>query len=149
MAAALIVDTSVLVATLLEDEPEHAQAVRLMSQAALGNVELTAVAYAKVEVVSALVRAVRRNRIAAGQLRSPDRILAAFPVSWAAVEPILPRAMEMALAEGFSVYDALPVAQAETTGLPLLTLDQPQRERAFLPVRVRSLSQVLSQMESG
>ncbi|MBA4181255.1 MAG: hypothetical protein C0506_11755 [Anaerolinea sp.] len=149
MAEALIVDTSVLVATLLEDEPEHDLAIRLMSHAAIGNVELTAVAYAKVEVVSALVRAVRRSRVIEGQLRSPDRILAAFPVNWAPVEPILPRAMEMALKEGFSVYDALPVAQAEMVGLHLLTLDEPQRERALLPVRVRSLSQVVTQLDSG
>lgn len=149
MATALIVDTSVLVATLLEDEPEHELAVRLMAHAAHGDIQLSAVAYAKVEVISALVKAVRMNRLVAGQLRSPDRILSAFPVSWLAVDPILPKAMELALEGGFSVYDALPVVLAEETGTPMLTLDTRQNDRAFLRVRVLSLSQIVNELASG
>jgi predicted nucleic acid-binding protein len=117
----MIVDASVILAAFFPDEDQQ-QAQALIRDHVAGRVQLAAPTLLLYEVTNAVVLAMRRERIVAGQ---GSEILASFeglsialePVTW---QQILPLAQRF----GRSAYDAAYLALAEATGLPLVTGDQ-------------------------
>lgn len=118
----IVVDTSALVATLL-DEPERPALI-----AATRGAVLFAPASVPWEVGNALVAVVRRRRLTANAAADAWTAFAAVPVRF--VEVDIAEAVATAIELGLYAYDAYILVLARHRGLPLLTLDQHLRATA-------------------
>lgn len=112
----IVVDTSALVATLL-DEPDRPALI-----AATRGAVLFAPASVPWEVGNALVAAVRRRRLTAAAAADAWAAFTAVPVRL--VEVDIAEAVATAIQLGLYAYDAYILVLARRRGLPLLTLDQ-------------------------
>jgi predicted nucleic acid-binding protein len=117
-----VVDASVTLAWCFEDETtETTQAIlrRLFEEGGI------APGHWPVEVVSGLLTADRRGRLAVGRLASARTVLGALPVDVVAMD--LDRALAMLDAArdlGLTAYDAAYLELARSRDLGLATLDQ-------------------------
>jgi predicted nucleic acid-binding protein len=117
-----VVDASVTLAWCFEDETtETTQAIlrRLFEEGGI------APGHWPVEVVSGLLTAERRGRLAVGRLASARTVLGALPVDVVAMD--LDRALAMLDAArdlGLTAYDAAYLELARSRDLGLATLDQ-------------------------
>lgn len=111
------VDSSVLARAYLPDEPGHADAAALLSDAAAAVVTGT---WTRVEVSGALVRAAHHGRKTARQLKATLAVLDAdlgvdgpVTVVQGAQEQIEARALELVVAHGLRAMDAWHLAVAD------------------------------------
>jgi predicted nucleic acid-binding protein len=120
---AVVIDSSVLGAWMIDDEPAHEAAVRFIAGVADGAIEPVLAEHCRFEVRHALVRAARRGRVAWVDLPRWFDALDALEATIAPLaeqdEPVL------ALAERLQLTwsDAHWVEIAARLDLPLLTAD--------------------------
>lgn len=120
----VVIDSSVLGAWMIEDEPAHDAALRLMSRVGDGAIEPVLAEHCRFEVRHALVRAARRGRIAWSDLpqwfATLDALEATIAPLAARDEPVL------ALARLYQLTwsDAHWVEVAVRLDLPLVTADR-------------------------
>ena len=116
----LILDASVAVAWLLEDEPDPLAAATLDRVRQDGAVVPQLWHY---EVRNALLVAQRRGRLPEGGAAARLTSLGALPIQ-TDQDADLEAAMELAVAHDLSYYDALYLELASRRQLPLATLDR-------------------------
>ncbi len=119
-----VLDASVQVGWMVEDEPWHEAAVAIGAQIASGRLDVIVAPNHPFEVCNALVKAVRRRRIswvdAAGLLEQLDRF--ALPVTSMVFVPA--EVMGICRRYGLGWGDAHHALLAKRLGLPLITADQ-------------------------
>lgn len=120
-APRLVVDSSVVVKWLLtEREDNAADAIAVRDAHDCGSVVVAAPSHLILEVLNAL----RSRRADAISIAAAARALLAAHLELAPVEDLAPRAAEIAVEHGLSVYDAAFVALAESLNAELLTADR-------------------------
>lgn len=105
-----------------EEHSDHALAVMRDRQA--GAIELVAPDLLPSEIGSAMLRAVRRDRIPAEDALASIRALLAVPVSLYPSGDLVLRSFEIAAAENQRIYDCFYVALAEFLGVDYWTGDE-------------------------
>lgn len=132
----LIIDASVMLASLLEDEPDHAAAKELLQRflmpAPAQELELSSLSLLPYELANGLWQAVRRGRIAARDIVILLERFEHFSLPLCAIRPasIIPVAESLQCA---SAYDAAYLALAASQQIPLVTADK----RLYNAVRER------------
>jgi len=119
-APAFVVDASVGAKGLLEEEGSEAAAALLL----LPGVVLHVPGLFFVESSAAVRRAVLRSGLPASGAAARMERLCDLKVVVSEDRDLVPPAMDLANAEGLSVYDALYVALSDRTGAPLVTADR-------------------------
>lgn len=116
---ALVLDASVAMAWLLDDESEpRAEAVL----AQLDESGALVPQHWHIEVRNALLTAERRGRLTANEVNERLRVLSALPIHIAS-EPNFDSALALARAHGLSFYDSLYLDLAKERSAALATLD--------------------------
>lgn len=118
----VIVDSGVLVSGFLGDEPASNEARLLVDAYGEGLLSLLAPTVLPHELTNAILKAVRRARIAQSDADDVFSKYAQFEVSLCPVDPA--HAYGLAQRFGRSAYDAAYLALAEQEGLPLITADE-------------------------
>jgi predicted nucleic acid-binding protein len=132
--AAYVLDASVLAALYVED-PATKQ-----SEAALARVEqdeLHAPDFVVLEVANVLWKRVRREELHAEDAMAAVADLSAAPIQFHPIRGLVAQSLALALAHGFTTYDATYVALATRVGGIVITHDGGMRQRgieAGLPV---------------
>lgn len=132
--AAYVLDASVL-AALYVDDPATEQ-----SEAALARVEgdeLHAPDFVMLEVANVLWKRVRREELHAQDAMAAITDLSAASIQYHPIAGLIAQSLALALAHGFTAYDATYVALATRVGGIVLTNDGGMRRRgieAGLPV---------------
>ena len=114
----LVVDASVAAKWVLTED-DSAAARRVIERASLLAPDLL-----WAELGSVLWRRHRIGELSADQARAMLLTLRAFPVRTFAVFPLLPLALEIALAIGHSVYDCVYLALADQEDCRVVTADR-------------------------
>jgi predicted nucleic acid-binding protein len=114
----IVTDASVVLELLLRTPPADAIAARLFD----ARETLHAPHLVDVEVAQVLRRYAGRGEISATRGRGALELLARFPITRYAHEPLLPRIW--ALRANLTAYDAAYVALAEALGATLVTRDE-------------------------
>jgi predicted nucleic acid-binding protein len=117
-----VLDSSVAVKFVLP-EPDSGKAVRLLDEYSKALHELIAPDIFTAEVANALVSAERSARIKKGESASLLYDIMANPPVFHLSNPLLIRAMEIALDTRQAVYDCIYLALAESDPCELLTAD--------------------------
>ncbi|MEX1173455.1 MAG: type II toxin-antitoxin system VapC family toxin [Chloroflexota bacterium] len=120
----VLVDSSVLVAAVLEDEADHDVAVRFLKRMADDGVEPFVAAHGRFEVRHAIVSAADRGRLAWEEVRVRLGLVDGLD---ATVVPLLPEdrpVLRFAQAHRLTWADAHWVEVAARLDLPLVTADQ-------------------------
>lgn len=139
--AGYVLDASVLVALYVEDPASDPSAAAV---ARIDRDDLHAPDFVLLEVANVLWKRVRR-----GQIKAAEALLAIEDTPVASLrlhrtDELVPQALALALAHGFTAYDALYVALATRVGGTVVTNDGGMRQRgieAGLPVvAVRELA---------
>ena len=118
----LVVDTSALLAVLLE-EPERDALIRLTAGATV-----CIPPSVPWEIGNALSALVRRRRLTRSQARRVVRSFEAIPVEAVGID--LERAVDLAAVNGLYAYDGYLLEAARVRRAPLVTLDRPLRAAA-------------------
>lgn len=122
MTSRVVIDTSALLAVLLE-EPEKPAVM----EATMGSI-LCAPASVRWEVGNAATASVKRRRLTAERAK---QLVTDFEQVTIRELPIdLPRAVSLALKLGVYAYDAYILEAARSSGYPLLALDGPIQRNA-------------------
>lgn len=120
-----VIDASVLLASLLEDEPTHLEARELLRLALLpsAKVELLSTTLLPYELASGLWQAVRRGRLTA---EDAEEILQKYEFFEIPLAPVRPTAvLSLVKRLGYpSAYDVAYLALAEAEKAPLVTADR-------------------------
>ena len=119
----VVIDSSVLGAWMIEDEPFHEAALRLMAAVGDGRIEPFLAGHCQFEVRHALVRAARRGRVAWADL---PRWFDALDALEATIVPLADKDKPvLALAERFQLTwsDAHWVEISARLDIPLVTAD--------------------------
>ncbi|MEM3389720.1 MAG: type II toxin-antitoxin system VapC family toxin [Thermoproteota archaeon] len=121
----VVVDTSVLLASLLPDEPTHAAAKEVLRRALLpeGWLQLVSTTLLPYELTNGLWQAVRAGRV---PLEGVETLLAQFEIFDISLHPVPPKAvLSLAKHLGYpSAYDVAYLALAEALQAPFLTADR-------------------------
>ena len=120
----LVVDCSVMARWVLPGEDHSGQALEIMRDMQVGSVALWAPDLLPSEIGGAMLRAVRRGRIAEADARSSARALLAVPVKLHPSGGLVLRAFEIAAAENQRIYDCFFVALSEYLGVEFWTGDE-------------------------
>jgi predicted nucleic acid-binding protein len=132
--AAYVLDASVLAALYVEDQATK------QSEAALARVEqdeLHAPDFVVLEVANVLWKRVRREELHAEDAMAAVADLSAAPIQFHPIRGLVAQSLALALAHGFTTYDATYVALATRVGGIVITNDGGMRQRgieAGLPV---------------
>lgn len=113
----IVVDASVLVASLIASEPHSTWADGIVASGSLHAPE-----FAQVEATNALRILERTRAITTAQANTAHENLMLLNIELVSFEPLAERVWD--LRHNLSSYDAWYVAVAEALGLPLATLDQ-------------------------
>ena len=118
----LVIDASVVIASLLPDEPYRDASLRILEEFLSGNLELLAVPLLQFEITNALWTAISRRRT---KLKDAQEALGQFesfnlPQRRVATQEVL----RTAHAYDRSAYDAAYLALAESEQIPLVTADK-------------------------
>lgn len=121
----VVVDASVLLASLLPDEPAHAAAKEVLRRALLpeGDLQLVSTTLLPYELTNGLWQAVRAGRVPPEEI---EALLGQFELFDIPLRPVSPKAV-LALAKDLgypSAYDLAYLALAEDLGIPFLTADK-------------------------
>ena len=122
MPANIVIDTSAILAVLL-DEPEKQAVV----EATMGSV-VSAPASLRWEVGNAATAGVRRRRLTTERARQLLTDFEQVKIREVAID--LLRAVDLGLELGIYAYDAYILEAARSSGFPLLALDGPIRRNA-------------------
>ncbi len=106
---------------LEEDLTEEAQ--RVLDAGRDGDAELLAPTLILPEFRHALTRRVRREEIMASDAQEMWESFGDWPLGYHEIGPLVPRAAEISLETGCTVYDAIFVALAEQEEVVVLTAD--------------------------
>ncbi len=120
-----VLDASVLLASLLVDEPNHASARELLWRFAVApdELELGSISLLSYELANALWQAVRRGRVAATEIATILEQYERFGIPLHGVPPASVVSVAGRL-ECASAYDAAYLALAEREKAPLITADR-------------------------
>ncbi|MAS36833.1 MAG: twitching motility protein PilT [Anaerolineaceae bacterium] len=130
MSTAYVVDTTILMQSVLEDtNTKRAQSLLYMALDA-SNVILHIPEFAMIECGNVLWKQVRFHDETAENVQRVFQDLRAFPLIKHRSEHLLPRALEIGLAQGLAVYDCVHIALAERLNCPLITVDVRQANAA-------------------
>lgn len=126
---AFVVDASVGVKCLLEEEGSAAAEalLRIPDEQPEGTLHVPGLFF--VECAAAIRRAVLRSRLPPSGASARAMRLCALSVSVYEDRELVATAVDLANAEGVSVYDAVYVALSDRTGAPLVTADRRLHER--------------------
>jgi predicted nucleic acid-binding protein len=119
-----LVDCSVVVKWKIPAEDHAAVAEELFQDWEHGAVEVCAPFLLQAEVMSAFLRAHRRNRMSADEAREATRDLLALPFTLFDVAPVVDHAFTIAQRFQQRAYDCLYVALAEQQGVEFWTGDR-------------------------
>ena len=114
-------------------EPQWQTAVRLLDEARAGHCALLAPEWLVVEVANAAWQRCRRGDLTPAVAREMARDVPTAPLQWFDPTELVPRAIEIALDWGCTVYDAAYLALAEACEAPLVTADRRLRELTPAP----------------
>ena len=121
----VVVDASVLLTSLLPDEPTHAAAKEVLRRALLpeGGLQLVSTTLLPYELTNGLWQAVRAGRIPPEEV---ENLLAQFEIFDIPLQPVPPKAvLSLAKRLGYpSAYDVAYLALAEALQAPFLTADK-------------------------
>ena len=120
----LVVDCSVVVKWKIPTEDHAAAAEALLLDWEHQAVAVSVPNHFQSEVISAFLRASRRDRITADEAREAVRDLLALPFVLCDVAPLAERAFAIAQQHQQRAYDCLYVALAERDGVELWTGDE-------------------------
>ena len=120
MSEIFLLDTSVLIASIIEDEPARPQALALLADVG----ELHGADVLGVELANGLMKAVRRKRISAGAASEALIWWGDAPWQFHSTQPHLDEALHLALKHDAHVYDLLHLLAAKACGGQLITLDE-------------------------
>ncbi len=118
-----VIDTSVVLASLLEDEPAYSSATALLQNFLASDLELLSISLLPYELANGLWQAVRKGRVTAKDVVLLLETFEQFELPLYAVRP----AEVVSLAERLqcpSAYDAAYLALAEREKAPLVTADK-------------------------
>lgn len=122
-------DASVGVKCLVEEDGSDAAEALLRVPEAPTPGELHVPGLFFSECAAAIRKAVHRNGLSTSGAAARVERLCALRVSVSEDRELVPRALDLANAEGISVYDAVYVALSDRTGAPLVTADRKLHER--------------------
>lgn len=135
-----VLDSSVIVAAILQTEPNHAGARRLWDRLTAGEHHASAPATVLVEVVSAIRRRTGSERDAR---EAGERLQAIPDLQFIAMtRGRVLKAVAIAIQTGLRGMDALVAQVARERGLPLVSLDRDFTERAGALVSVLAVGEV-------
>jgi predicted nucleic acid-binding protein len=120
----IVVDSSVVAKWVLP-EADSPQAQQLLSETATEGGSLVILDLALVEVTNAIWKQHHQGAISSDEAKRFLDCLVGIPVRIEPARELLPLALEIAIAYGRAVYDALFVALAQRTGLQGITADGP------------------------
>jgi len=124
----LIIDASVFVAAILADEPHHKEAIGFLHRCASEGVSRMVPAIIAAEIMGPVSRRTARPVLARQFFMSlrarPDFVVLSID------QTIGDEAGEVASLQGIKGCDAVYIAIARLLGVPLITLDREQLERA-------------------
>jgi predicted nucleic acid-binding protein len=110
----LLLDSGVTVMWHLESEPYESQARELFLDGQSAAVAFACSGQMPIEIASAFLKALRRNRIVPEAARQAIAEILALPFTFfRATESIVLRALEIAEEHNQKLYDCVPVAMAE------------------------------------
>ncbi len=129
MTVAYVVDTSVLIQGYIND-PNTKRMHELLRLATNSNVSLIVPEFALVECANVLWKRVRFH--GADQENTLQRIkdVIISPLQVYSSLGLLPRALDIGLAQTLAVYDCVHIALAENLQCPLITIDERQANAA-------------------
>lgn len=137
----VVLDASVLVAFMRPGEPSHFRANALIEELTLKPSPLFIPAIALAEVAAALARGENDTERALNAVKWLSQLRGLKTVS---VDEKLGRlAVQIAARQRIRGCDAVYVALARRMGVPLITLDRQQRERASTVVRAYTPTEAL------
>ena len=139
-----VVDASVALQWLLQDEPLTNEAGRLLDAFLGARMELAAPAFIRYEVANTLEQARRRGRIPLGAAEIALGFLQRLGIhAQADDDSLIELAAEIAQSTGSTVYDAMYAAHAKSLGCDLVTADEALfRQLATYPVEVHRLNEI-------
>jgi predicted nucleic acid-binding protein len=125
----VVLDTSAVLKWFLPDEPDRGQALAMRDAIVRGEIEPAAPSHLALELAAGLVAAVRRGRLGDEDVQPAIAALASFEIPALDVVSVLGRVTGLAGELGISVYDAAFVATSQAMGAPLVTADEPLRQK--------------------
>lgn len=123
-SALIVPDTSIVARWYLADEPHRDAALAVRDAIAMGRVDAVAPPHLPIELATALVRAARRGRFAAGSVPDALDALRAFDLETADAIGAAAEAARISLRTGIHPADALFVAIAMERRATLVTADR-------------------------
>lgn len=136
MSTSYVIDTSVLMQGVLEEDETARVQTLLFLAAQSEDVLLHIPEFALVEGANVLWKQVRFQGESVEEARQRLKDLHAFPLQTYASAGLLPRALEIGLASQLAVYDCVHIALAEHLACPLITVD----DRAASGVQLKSIT---------
>lgn len=118
----LIVDASVLIASLLPDEPYRAAALNVLTRFLSDNLELLTLPLLRYEVTNALWKALAAGRVKLEDAEEALREFEAFNIPERDVSSV--EILKLAQTYGRSAYDSAYLALAQAEQVPLITADR-------------------------
>jgi predicted nucleic acid-binding protein len=141
MPRTITLDTSVLVTATLLHEEHHEQARVLLAQLNREDITIAVPALLIPEFASAL----KRNGRASARVREYLRVFRSQQSEvWPLDGALADMAAEIALTQALKGSDSVFLALARLLGVPLITLDREQRERAPADIEVFSPDEALA-----
>lgn len=119
----VVIDSSVAIAWILEDEPAHEAAIRFVDALGVGKFDPVFAAHFRFEVRHALVRAARRGRIEWEELPIWLELLESLEATVATLSEADEPVLELARRHQLTWGDANWVEVAARMDLPLVTAD--------------------------
>ena len=139
----LVIDASVVIASLLPDEPYRDASLRILKEFLSGNLELLAVPLLRFEITNALWKAISRGRTKLNDAQAALCEFEAFNLPEFDVAP--QEILITAHTYGRSAYDAAYLALADSEQVPLVTADKrlynAMKERSRLVLWVEDFEQ--------
>jgi predicted nucleic acid-binding protein len=133
----LTIDSSIIVASLLEQEKGHSKAFEVWAKVLTGKAVAIMPYTVLVEVVAAVRRRTRDEKLA---LKIKKELLSASTVNFAIVDPgAALEASDIAVETGMRGMDAIVVQTAKEYGTSLVTLDKEIISKAAGIVKIREL----------
>lgn len=133
----LTVDSSVIVASLLEEEKEHSKAFKVWAEVLTGKTVAIMPYIVLVEVVAAVRRRTADKELA---LKLKKELLSAGNVNFTILDPEAAlEASDIAIETGMRGMDAIVVQTAKEYGTSLVTLDNEMISKATGFVKIKEL----------